>query len=139
MDWWVQAAEISSRFGLLVGGALGLYLAWLRVTAANRQAEAQIRQADASARQADLGQLKLVAELLSQAVAQMRDEKLEIRLFAITTLEQITEDFPDHRGAVLALLSAFVRDNTTKWGDADPPQDVKEIFRILESELKENT
>jgi hypothetical protein len=82
MQWWVQLFDILSKVGLLVGGAIGVYLAWLRVTAANRQAEASIRQADLSRR-------SHVAELFNRAVGQLRDDKLEIRLGATYTLRQI--------------------------------------------------
>jgi hypothetical protein len=53
MQYWVSLSEIIRNIGVLVGGALGIYLAWKRVTASNLQAEAQ------------------------------KDEKLEIRLGAI--------------------------------------------------------
>ena len=68
-----------SKVGILIGGAIGTYLAWLRMSAANRQAEAQIRQADVQRR-------NYVTELFSSSVGQLRDEKLEIRLFAIYNL-----------------------------------------------------
>jgi hypothetical protein len=47
MQWWMQFSEIVrnlSSFVLLLGGGAGLYLAWLRVSAANRQAEASLKQ-----------------------------------------------------------------------------------------------
>jgi hypothetical protein len=38
----LAASEIVRNWAFVVGGAIGLYLAWKRVTAANRQADAQI-------------------------------------------------------------------------------------------------
>ena len=106
------------------------------MAAANRQAEAQIWQAESGARQAELGQRKLVAELFSQAVGQLGDAKLEIRLFSIYTLRQIAEDYPDYRRPVVELLAAFVRAQPTQTNsDAEPPVDVREILRIISQPL----
>lgn len=63
------------KVSLPVGGAIGLYIAYLRVTAANRQAEAQIRQADAATRQVELGRKKQASDLFNQALNQLRHEK----------------------------------------------------------------
>ncbi len=43
LQHWLQFSEILRNFGLLAGGAFGLYLAWKRVTAANRQSEAALK------------------------------------------------------------------------------------------------
>jgi hypothetical protein len=131
MQWWIQLLEIASKLGILVGGGIGIYLAWMRVTAANRQAEAQIRQAEVQRR-------NYVTELFSSAVGQLRDEKLEVRLFAIYNLRQIAIDHPDYARAVIELLSAYVRENPQRWGEGEPPLDVREIFRFLESKLKQD-
>jgi hypothetical protein len=76
MDDWVQLSEVARNFGIVIGGAIGLFLAWKRVKAANQQAEASIRQAE-------LARRNHVAELFNRAIAQLKDEKLEIRLGAI--------------------------------------------------------
>lgn len=136
MAWLVTSADVIYKIGLLIGGGIGLYLASKRVAATNKQAEAQIRQAKASARQAELGQRKLVNELFKDAVAQLADDRLEKRLFAIHTLNQIAAGDPADRVAVLALLAAYVRNNQMKWGDADPPQDIQIIMGILAESLR---
>ena len=82
MSWWIQFSEVIRNLALVLGGGLGIYLAWLRVTAANRQAEAATRQAE-------LGRRAHVAELFTKAAGQLSDDKLEIRLAAIYTLRQI--------------------------------------------------
>lgn len=76
---WVVFSEIVRNIGIVVGGAIGIFLGWKRVYAANRQAEAQVRQAELSRRDH-------VAELFNRAVGQLKDEKLEVRLGAILTL-----------------------------------------------------
>ena len=45
MQWWYDLSEIVRNLGLVLGAAVGIYIAWQRVQAANKQAEAQIRQA----------------------------------------------------------------------------------------------
>ncbi len=40
---WLEFSEIIRNFGIFFGGAFGLYLGWLRVTVAKRQAEARAR------------------------------------------------------------------------------------------------
>jgi hypothetical protein len=131
MDWLLAYADVLYKFGLLLGGIFGLVLAAKRVAAANKQAEAQIRQAEASTRQTELGQRKLVNELFKEAVAQLGDEKLEKRLFAIHTLNQIAAGDRADREAIVELLTAYVRNNEHKWGDAEPPHDVQVIMKIV--------
>ena len=135
MPWLLENADAVYKFGVLIGGAYGLFLAARRVAATNQQAEAQIRQADAAARQADLGRQKLVGDLFNQAVGQLRDEKLEVRLFAVYTLRRIGTDFPEYQTVVLELFASFVRENQTKWGESGPPVDVLEIMKVLETSL----
>ena len=135
MEWLLNHAESIYKLGVLTGGIVGLYLAANRVAAANKQAEAQIRQADASTRQAELGQTKLVTDLFGQAVGQLRDEKLEIRLLAVYTLRRIAADFPGYRAAVLELLSSYIRENNSKWGDSEPPIDIQEINNVISASV----
>ena len=135
MEWLLNHAEGIYRLGVLVGGLIGLYLASKRVTAANRQAEAQIKQAEASTRQAELGQTKLVTDLFAQAVGQLQDVKLEIRLLAVYTLRRIAADFPEYRTAVLELLSSYIREYGGKWGDSEPPNDIQEINKVISANV----
>jgi len=92
------ALEMVRNFGLALAAFVGIFLAWKRVTAANRQAEATLRQAE-------LARRSHVAELFNQAVGQLTDAKLEVRLGAIYTLRQIARDFPDLAQPTLELLS----------------------------------
>jgi hypothetical protein len=137
VQWWIQFSEAARNFALIVGGAVGIYLAWLRVAAANRQAEAQIESADASVRQADIGRRKLVGDLFLQAVGQLRDDKLEVRLFAVYTLRRIADDEVDYRGAVMELLTAYLRDNQKTHGNDEPHLDIEEIMKIVVPQVSE--
>ena len=123
----------------LQAGCLGWRSIWplfgAPARSCNQQAEAQIRQADAAAKQADLGRQKLIGDLFNQSVGQLRDEKLEVRLFAVYTLRKIGSDFPEYQTVVLELFASFVRENQNKWGESGPPVDVLEIMKALEVSL----
>ncbi len=121
---WIALSEVIRNAGIVVGGAIGIYLGWLRVTAANRQAEAQMRQADLTRRDH-------VAELFNRAIGQLKDEKLEVRLGAIYTLRQICKDFSDLSEPIVQLLTTYLRENAVDYGDSEPPVDVREIMRIV--------
>ena len=125
--WWVLNSEPFKNLLLVVGGSLGLYLAWLRVTAANRQAEAATRQAE-------VGRRAHVAELFTQAAGQLSDDKLEVRLAAIYTLREIGRDFPDLGGVVFELLSAYLRNHKQVYPIDELPADIEEILRILQEQ-----
>lgn len=118
------ASEIIRNYAFIAGGCFGLYLAWLRVTAANQQAAAQFKQTE-------LARRDHVSELFNRAVGQLKDKKLEVRLGAILTLEQICKDFPDLSGPVIRLLTTYLKESTVKYGDKRPPVDVQAITDIL--------
>lgn len=117
-------SEIIRDCVLVVATCVGLYLAWIRVSAANRQAEA-------STRQAELARRDHVAELFNRAVGQLSDEKLEVRLGAIYILQQIAQDFPDLAERVDELLLTYLRENQANYGDSEPPIDVREITQTV--------
>jgi hypothetical protein len=120
---WLTFSEMRD-LALVIGGAVGLYLAW-------RRAEASTRQADASLQQAELGRRDHVAELFNRAVGQLTNEKLEIRLGAIYTLRQIARDFPDLAEPTFELLTTYLRESVGDYGDREPPIDVREIMSTL--------
>lgn len=124
MQYWVSLSEIIRNIGLVIGGAIGIYLAWKRVVASNKQADAQLRQAELSRR-------NHVTELFNRAIGQLKDEKLEIRLGAILTLGQICTDFRDLSGPVIQLLTTYLQKEKTDYGETGAPADIGEIIRIV--------
>jgi len=98
---WLNISEIVRNYALVIGGIVGIILAWRRVMAATRQA-------DASLRQADLARRDHVAELFNRAVGQLADAKLEVRLGAVYTLRQIARDFPDLSEPTFELLTTYL-------------------------------
>jgi hypothetical protein len=135
MSALVAISEFVRNLGLLVVAAFGLYLAWLRVSAANRQAEATLNQAEGTLSQAELARRVHVAELFNRAVSQLTDAKLEVRLGAIFTLRQIARDFPDLAEPTFDLLSTYLRETGAKYEGAEPPIDVREINKILVDQM----
>jgi hypothetical protein len=125
---WLTISEIFRNFGIVAAGAVGIYLAWKRVTASNQQANASLQQAE-------LARRDHVAELFNRAVGQLTHEKLEIRLGAIYTLRQISRDFPDLSEPTFELLATYLRESVGSYGDGAPPVDVQEIMNILRDRL----
>jgi hypothetical protein len=131
MSALIAISEAVRNIGLLIVAVFGLYLAWLRVTAANRQAEATLSQAD-------LARRAHVAELFNRAVGQLTDAKLEVRLGAIYTLRQIASDFPDLAEPTFDLLSTYLRETAGQYKDDLPPGDVREIMKTLVDHMVDN-
>jgi hypothetical protein len=128
MGWWLSFSEIVRNLGLILGGIVGIYIAW-------RRAAASTTQADATLQQAEVARRVHVAELFNRAVGQLTHEKLEVRLGAIYTLRQIARDFPDLSKPTFELLSTYLRENTANYGDDEPPVDVREIMNTLRNHL----
>jgi hypothetical protein len=124
MAFWVTLSEIIRNFGLVGAALVGICLAWKRVVASNKQADAQLRQADLSRR-------NHVTELFNRAVGQLKDERLEIRLGAILTLGQVCTDFRDLSGPVIQLLTTYLQQEKADYGEIDAPADIEEIIRII--------
>jgi type II secretory pathway pseudopilin PulG len=135
MDWWTALSEIARNFGIVIAGAIGIYLAWRRVVAANKQAEAQTRQAESQIRQSELARRVHAYELFNRAVGQLNDKNLAIRLGAIYTLEQNCRDFPDLSGPVIRTLTTYLQENPVNYGNRKPPADVQAIIGILGNRL----
>ena len=130
MDFWTQAtSEIVRNYCIVIGGALGIYLAWRRTSAATKQADAQLRQLE-------LARQDHVAELFNRAVGQLKDKKLEVRLGSIYTLKQICRDFPDLSDPIVNLLTTYLRENRVDYGNRKPPVDVQAITDVLSERLE---
>jgi hypothetical protein len=120
--------EMVRNLALAVAAFVGTFLAWKRVTAANRQADATLEQAR-------LARRAHVAELFNSAVGQLTDAKLELRLGAIFMLRQIARDFPDLAEPTFELLSTYLRESVGNYEGDEPPIDVREIMKTLKDHL----
>jgi len=123
-------SEIWRNWAIIVGGGAGLALAIWRGYAADRQSRASQSQAD-TARRAH------ITEVYKDAVGQLSHERLEIRLGAIYTLKQISDDFPEFEHYVFQVLTAYAKQQSA---DADPEedsqQDINEILEFLRENLE---
>lgn len=124
-------SEAIRNYAIVAGGVLGLILALWRVIVANRQSRASQSQAD-TARRAH------TTEVFNEAVGQLGHDNLEIRLGAIYTLKQISEDFPEFDHYVFQILTAYVKERTAGVdAEIDPSIDIQEIMGLLRTRLTE--
>lgn len=127
--WSIESSEIVRNYAIVVGGAVGLGLAIWRGVALSRQSKASVDQAK-TARRAH------VTELFGNAVGQLNSDRIEIRLGAIFTLRQISQEFPSFERDVIDVFAAYVRERTANVNPAETPtQDVQEIMRFLQKTL----
>lgn len=127
----LHASEVWRNWGIVVGGAIGLMLAVWRGFAVDRQSRA-------SRTQANIARRAHTTEVFNEAVSHLDHQRLEIRLGAIYTLRQISDDFPEFKHYVFQLLTAYLKERTV---DNDPNAnlsvDVIEIVEFLRTELTE--
>jgi hypothetical protein len=128
----IQISELIRNYGLVLAATVGVFLAWWRSRASNRQALAALQQAE-------VAQRDHVVEMFNRAVDQLGSEKLEVRLGAIYTLKRISRDpqYADYRVPILETLTAYVRERTREDTGVEPPTDVREIMTLLNETLSE--
>jgi hypothetical protein len=79
--FWVALSEIIRNIGLVAAASVGIYLAWKRVVASNKQADAQFRQAELTRRDH-------VAELFNRVFSTL-----------LKTMPGLQTETDSHRGA----------------------------------------
>lgn len=131
----LQNSEPIRNYVLAAVSVGALYIAWLRVIAANRQAKAALDQAGVALKQSELARRDHVAELFNKSVEQLVSDKLEVRLGAIFTLRQISNDFPDLAAPTFQLLNAYLRHHVRDYGEEPPPDDIREITETLKDRI----
>jgi hypothetical protein len=125
---WIAISELFRNAALTVAAIVGAILAW-------RQLSPAALQAKSANAQAELARRAHVVELFNRAAGQLRDPNLEIRLAAIYVLREVAKDFPDLSTPVFELLQAYLRVGNIDYGDDEPPIDVQEITKVLQSRL----
>lgn len=122
----VEISEIVRNWGIVVGGVIGIGLAWWRTVALNRQSVAQQQQAA-------IAQRGHITEVFKDAVEQLGNDKLEVRLGAVQTLLRIIDDFSEFESPILRLLTAYVREQSKGFEqDQQPTVDLIEIVNYIE-------
>jgi Protein of unknown function (DUF2934)/Pentapeptide repeats (8 copies) len=111
-------ADILNPIGAAIAGAI---IAW-----------AALRQADTASRrhkeQTDADRQRRLTESYSKAIEQLASEKIEERLGAIYTLEQISQESKRRYWTVMETLTAFVRERAS-W-DKTAPRVSERAYRI---------
>jgi hypothetical protein len=125
---WIAISELFRNAAITLAAIVGAILAWRQLSPATIQA----KSANA---QAELARRAHVVELFNRAAGQLRDPNLEIRLAAIYVLREVAKDFPDLSTPVFELLQAYLRAGNIDYGDDEPPIDVQEITKVLQSRL----
>lgn len=120
----VQFSEVVRNWGIVIAGAIGLWIAIWRGLSLSRQA-------DAASNQARTADRTFATSIFSQAVGQLGDEKLEIRLGAIYTLRQLKDDYAEFSRPVMMVLATYVRQRTATNPDAAKEDDIREILDLL--------
>jgi uncharacterized protein YjbI with pentapeptide repeats len=100
-----------------VAAAIGGAAAWLSLRTTQAQLEETRRQNEklfsATERQLDLSLKDQVNERFSRAVDQLGNtERLDVRIGAIYSLEQIARDAPGLHWPIVEMLTAFIREHT---------------------------
>lgn len=140
LDRTQKFTEIFRNYSIGIGGLIfgffGLLLAWSRVLAANKQAQASYIQAQTSersllataetaAKQMALTTRSQLSEAFSKSIEQLGSQDGAIRLGGILSLEQIARESSDFFWPVMESLSAYVR-RTSPWDLHNPtPQPAK--------------
>ena len=125
---WIAISELFRNAAITFAAIVGAVLAW-------RQLSPAALQAKSANAQAELARRAHVVELFNRAAGQLRDPNLEIRLAAIYVLREVAKDFPDLSTPVFELLQAYLRAGNIDYGDDEPPIDVQEITKVLQSRL----
>ncbi len=120
----VAWSEVARNWAIVLGGGLGLALAFWRGLAASRQALA-------SREQARLQRRDHATELFNRAVEQLADDRLEVRLSAIYTLRAVIVDFADFSLPVTEVLQAFLAERTAERSEETLGPDLAVIVEIL--------
>jgi hypothetical protein len=122
--WDTATSEIVRNYGIIVGGAIGIGLAWWRGLAASRQAKS-------SADQVEISRRDHISELFSKSIELLGNERSDARLGAVYTLKRIGEDFPEYRTPVANVFSLFIRSASLE--DEEEPGGVsKDVAEALD-------
>lgn len=95
-DYEIRHRETLLKILAGLFAVVGLIVAWHRSKAAAKQADAALQSQ--------------INERYTNAIKQLADEKIEIRLGGIYALEQIMRDSEEHHWTIVEVLSAYIRE-----------------------------
>ncbi|HEX8738159.1 MAG TPA: pentapeptide repeat-containing protein, partial [Pyrinomonadaceae bacterium] len=125
----IELYENSARLTIaqIVGGLVllaGLYFTYQNVVAAQNNA----KTAQENLRITEEGKL---TDRFSKAVEMLGSDKLEVRLGGIYALERIARDSQKDHWTVMEVLTAFVRENSHKLLEGQPPETLREDIQAI--------
>ena len=117
MEWWIKLSEIVRNFGIIVGSALALLIAWQRARAATRQASA----ANDSHFQ----------DVFASAIANLGSRSLSVRTGGVVALTELANSEPKYRDRVRGILTGFVRTGGRDDLNDELPPDLQDALYYL--------
>lgn len=126
--WFWLLANAAELRDVMVGAAAGAvlpYLAW-RAWTARRLVEAEQRTAEAT----ELGRS---AEIMAQSFAGLGDDKVQIRVGSIYSLERQARERPKDQGPIVQTLAAFVRERCPA---PVPPITAENVYRAIQTDVQ---
>jgi len=93
-------------------------------------------QAQAAQNQAKVADRSHASELFSNAVVNLGNDKLEMKLGSIYTLRQLESDYTEFSKPVLMVLAAYIRNRTSVSPEDLQDEDVNEIIKIFGNRLR---
>lgn len=120
-EFFAKNSEVLYRLALIVAGAIGIPLLCIRTRAANRSANAALEQARSALKQSETAakrheeqtaadRERRITESFAKAIEQLGDDKLEVRLGGIYTLERIARESEREYWPIMETLTAYVRE-----------------------------
>ena len=114
VDYWVEWSEVARNLAIVLGGGVGLWLAWSRTRSLNKQT-ATSELAEGQQRREHL------LSLFESALEKLNSDKLEVRLGAVYILQEVMELDPDRYGQAAVHILANDLKSRGVDGDASSP------------------
>ena len=124
MEIWVDFSEILRNLALGIVAILGLLVAWRRMQAATRQA-------DASLEQQRLANDALMQEIFSTAVENLSRESMTLRVGGILSLSGLAATDRSSRLIVFELLAAYIQERQTQSDQEELDLDIKHALQTI--------
>jgi hypothetical protein len=106
LDYGTQALTSVGTIFVSIALFINVFYAARRIEAIDRSVEVALKNAQAVAEQQN-------KTAFYQAIKQLGNDKIAVRLGAIHNLEQIAQDSPKDQRKIMDILSAFVRENAS--------------------------
>jgi hypothetical protein len=123
--------EARKTLAQIMGGIvvlLGAYYTWRSVQQTER---AQRASEDNAQKSREISQQGQITDRFTRAIAQLGDDKMEIKLGGIFALERIARDSERDHQPIMEVLTSYLRQHAP-WTEDEPSTDAKAIPRLRE-------